>query len=205
MQSAIGSAKTISAATNAAPGVFTSTAHGLANGDHVLLEVSGMTEVNERIFQVRSVATNTFELEDPTGAASIDTTSFGVFTSGTAKVVTFGTSITGVSNFAPSGGDPKFLDTTTVHDTNDKQVVAGSTAMSYGLTFQWDPTDTAQAAMATAGQLGQKKGFKIMWPDGVFVLFYGTVGFNGAPGGDSQGITTTQGAIAMSGTPTYGK
>lgn len=205
MQSAIAAAKTISAATNTAPGVFTSTAHGFTNGDIVLLEVQGMIEVNNRLFQVMNVAANTFNLEGVDGVTGIDTTSYGVFTSGTAKLVTLGTTITGVSDFAPQGGDIKFLDTTTVQDVNDTQIAAGATALSYNLTFQWDPADAAQAAMNAASKLGEQKAFRILWPNNTYAMFYGSVGFNGAPGGGNQGITTTQGAVAMSGAPTYGK
>jgi Phage tail tube protein, TTP len=204
LQSAIGAAKTISAATNAAPGVFSSAAHGFANGDIVLLEVQGMVEVNNRLFQVMGVAAGTFILEGVDGVTGVDTTSYGTFTSGTAKLVTLGTSVTGVSGFSPTGGDIKFLDTTTVHDTDDKQITAGSTALSYNLTMQWDPADVAQAAMLATSRLGEPKAFRILWPNNVYAMFYGTVGYSGAPGGDNQGVTTSNAAVALSGSATYG-
>lgn len=199
MESAIASAKTISGATNADPGVFTSTAHGYSNGNVVLLEVQGMVEVNNRLFKVNNVATNTFELADIDGTTSIDTTSFGVFSSGTAKLVTLGTSITGVAGFSPSGGDIKTVDSTTVNDTVDTEIVVGATAQSYELQMQWDPGNAAQQAMRTAFDLRANKGFKIQWPDGAHVLFYGTVGYTMAPGGEKQGITTSPAKIAMLG------
>ena len=46
MESAIAAAKTITAITKAAPGVFSSTAHGFANGDLILLEIQGMVELH---------------------------------------------------------------------------------------------------------------------------------------------------------------
>lgn len=205
LQSAIAAAKTITAVTNDATGTFTSTAHGFVNGEIVLLELLGMTEVNNRLFEVMGVTANTFALESVDGVTAINTTSYGVFSSGTAKKITLGTSITGVSGFSPSGGDIKFLDTTTVHDTEDKQITAGSTALSYNLTFQWDPADAAQAAMLDTSRLGASKAFRILWPNNTYAMFYGTVGYNGAPGGDNQGITTTNAAVALSGTATYGK
>jgi hypothetical protein len=204
MQSAITAAKTITAATNAAPGVFTSSAHGLVDGDRVLLEVLGMSEVDGRMFTVFGSATNTFELENPAGTAGIDTTTFGVFTSGTAKRVTMGITMSGVQEFSPQGGDIKFLATTTVHDKKDKQTVVGANAMSYSLTMQWDPADAGQAAMIAAFEGGDNKAFKITWPNGRHMMFYGTVGYSGMPGGSSQGVTTSPAAIAMNGAPTYG-
>lgn len=198
-QSAIGAAKTLTAATNAAPGVFTSTAHGFVNGDVVLLEVQGMVEVNNRLFKVRNVAANTFELADISGASSVDTTNFGVFSSGTAKLITLGTSITGVQGFSPAGGDIKTVDSTTVHDTVDTEIVVGASAMSYELQMQWDPGNAAQQAMRAAFDVRASKAYKILWPDGAHVLFYGTVGYTMAPGGEKQGVTTSPAKIAMQG------
>lgn len=199
MESAIAAAKTIVSATNAAPGVFTATAHGYSNGDIVLLEVQGMVEVHGRLFKVVSVATDTFRIADVDGATGIDTTDYGVFASGTAKKVTLGTTITGVQDFSPSGGDIKTQPTTTVHDTQDTEIVTGATAMSYNLTMQWDPASAAQQAMIAAFQTRANKAYKILWPDGAYVLFYGTVGYTGAPGGGNQGVTTSPAKIAMLG------
>jgi hypothetical protein len=199
MQSAIAAAKTVSAITNANPGVVSSTAHGYSNGDIVLMEVQGMTEVHGRLFKVVGVATDSFRLCDVDGSAGIDTTLFGIFSSGTAKKLTLGTTITGVQDFSPSGGDIKTVPTTTVNDTVDTEIVVGASAMSYNLTMQWDPANAAQKEMITAFQTRANRGFKVMWPDGAFVLFFGTVGYTGAPGGSNQGVTTSPAKIAMLG------
>ena len=89
MQSAIAAAKTITAATNAAPGVFTSTAHGYTDGDHILLEVEGMPTLNKRVFQVYASATNTFQLEGIDGASGIDTTLLGAAASCVVSAIAF--------------------------------------------------------------------------------------------------------------------
>lgn len=53
----------ISGITKASPGVITAAAHGLSNGDRVIVSgVSGMTEVNNRQFVVSNKTTDTFEL-----------------------------------------------------------------------------------------------------------------------------------------------
>lgn len=199
MQSAIAAAKTITAMTNAAPGVFTSTAHGYANGDIVLLEVPGVNEINNGLFKIVNTAANTFNIADVDGATGIDTTAFGVFASGTAKKVTLGTSIAGCAEFSPSGGEIKTISATTVHDLVDVDIVSGATALSYGLTMQWDPANAAQQAMIAAFRTRANRGFKILWPDGAYALFYGTVGYTGAPGGGSQAITTSPAKVVMAG------
>jgi len=197
MESAIAAPKTITAITKAAPGVVSSTAHGYSNGDVVLLEVQGMLEVNGRLFKVVSVATDSFQIAGPDGSTGLDTTNFNTFTSGTAKKVTLGTTITGCMDFNAAGGDIKTVDTTTVHDTQDTEIVVGATAQSYEMTVQWDPSAAAQQAMKAAFIARANKGFKIKWPDGAYVLFYGTVGYTGAPGGGKQGVTTSPAKISM--------
>ncbi len=199
MESAIAAAKTITGITKAAPGVISSTAHGYANGDFVLLEIQGMVELNGYLCKVVNVATDTFQVAGVDGSTGIDTTAFSTFSSGTAKKVTLGTSITGVQDFQASGGDIKTEDTTTVNDLVDTQIVVGATAQSFDLTMQWDPSNAAQQAMIAAFRTRANKGFRIVWPDGAQVAWYGTVGYTGAPGGAKQGVTTSPAKITMLG------
>jgi len=199
MESAIATAKTISGITKAAPGVVSSTAHGFTNNDIVLLEVQGMVELNGRLFKVVNSAADNFQLAGVDGTTGIDTTLYNTFSSGTVKKVTLGTSITGVQEFTFSGGDIKTVDTTTVNDLVDTQIVVGAAAQAADMTMQWDPSSAAQQAMIDAFQTRANKGFKVMWPDGAFVLWYGTVGYTGAPGGGKQGVTTSPAKITMLG------
>jgi hypothetical protein len=76
------SAKTITAITQASPGVITSNSHGLSNGDEIYIAaVVGMTELNGRNYRVAGATTNTFTLVDLFGNA-INTTGFTAYTSG---------------------------------------------------------------------------------------------------------------------------
>lgn len=204
MESAIAAAKTISAITKAAPGVFSSTAHGFANGDMILLEVQGMVELNGRLFKVVSVAADTFQVAGVDGTTGLDTTLYSTFSSGTAKKLTLGTTITGVQDFSFSGGDIKTVDTTTVNDVVDTQIVVGASAQAADMTMQWDPSSAAQQAMIAAFQTRANKGFKVVWPDGAWTAWYGTVGYTGAPGGGKQGVTTSPAKITMLGSLTIG-
>jgi hypothetical protein len=74
------------AGTNANPGVFTKTAHGLTVGKFVVVLVttrgSGWRDLNFQVWKVRGVPTaDTFTLETVAGAA-LDTTSWGSFPTG---------------------------------------------------------------------------------------------------------------------------
>lgn len=199
MESAIAAPTTITAITKAAPGVFSAAGHNLVNGDFVLLEIQGMVELHGYLMKVVDVSAGVFGVADVDGTTGIDTTLFSTFTSGTAKKVTLGTSITGVQEFSFSGGDIKTVDTTTVHDTVDTQIVVGASAQAADMTMQWDPSSAAQKAMLTAFKTRANKGFRVVWPDGASTLWYGTVGYTGAPGGGKQGVTTSPAKITMLG------
>ncbi|MEK9811170.1 MAG: ubiquitin-activating E1 FCCH domain-containing protein, partial [Candidatus Nanopelagicales bacterium] len=82
LQVLVGSPKTITAITQASPGVLTSNSHGLSDGEEIYIDsVGGMVELNNRNFKVANATTNTFTLQDLFGN-DIDTTGYTAFTSG---------------------------------------------------------------------------------------------------------------------------
>src|SRR5712671_250639 len=82
--------KTITAITQANPGVITSNTHGYANGDWIVIsDVVGMVLLNGNTFIVAGVTANTYTLTDLFGNV-INTTSYGTYISGgtTARIYT---------------------------------------------------------------------------------------------------------------------
>lgn len=78
----VSSEVTITGATQASPIVITSIAHGLSDGDEVIISgVSGMTELNNRSFVIAGTTANTFQLRDNFGN-NTDSTFFGSYVSG---------------------------------------------------------------------------------------------------------------------------
>jgi len=74
--------KTITAITQANPGVITSTAHGYSNGDWITISgVVGMVLLNGNTFIIAGVTANTYTLTDLFGNV-INTTSYGTYISG---------------------------------------------------------------------------------------------------------------------------
>lgn len=75
-------AYSISSITQADPAVVTtSSAHGLSNGDTVIIRnVNGMTEVNKKRYLAASVTSDTFELQDLSGD-DIDSSSYVAYSS----------------------------------------------------------------------------------------------------------------------------
>ena len=72
---------TITGITKANPAVVTAVAHGLADGDGVLIsDVSGMTQINNKVLIVANGTTDTFELEDYDASGHSTYTSGGTAT-----------------------------------------------------------------------------------------------------------------------------
>lgn len=198
MQSAIAATKTITAITKASPGVVSSTAHGYSNGDFVILTVQGMHQVDQRVFRVSGVATDSFSLEGE------DTTNYDAFSSGTAQKLTFGTSITTATTLSSSGGGYSFIDVTTVHDNTQKQIPGLAEASKFEFDNIWDISDAGLIAMKSASDQQAQRAFKFTFGSGgQIMVFTGHVGANLLPGGAAQQLVTTKAAITMNGTPTY--
>jgi|APLak6261659120_1056016.scaffolds.fasta_scaffold00065_14 Phage tail protein. len=204
MQSALGVAKTITGISKAAPGVVTGT-HDFANGDFVVLSVVGMSQLNGRVFRVCNVATTvSFQLEDVSGGTGIDTTNFDTFTSGTAKKITFGTSITTASSINVSGGDFDFIDTTTIHSNQKTQIPGSANPITISMEQLWDITDAGQIAMKSASDLQSQMAFKLTYgTGGPIQVFTGYVGFTAAPTGSAQEKIVSPASITMFGSPSY--
>lgn len=198
MQSAIASAKTITAITKDNPAVATSAAHGYSDGDILYLEVTGMHQLNEKVVRVANSAADTFELE------GINSTDFDTFSTGTAQELTIDQSITSATTISVSGGDFDFIDTTTIHQSTKTQIPGLPSAITFQMDQIWDSTDAGQAAMKAASDVQARRAFKFQFGTGGKVIYFsGYVGFAGLPGGSAQQLVTSSAVITMNGTPTY--
>ncbi|MGZ5000623.1 MAG: phage tail tube protein [Methylomonas sp.] len=204
VQSALGAAKTITGISKAAPGVVTCT-HDFSNGDYVLLSVQGMWQVDDRVFRVCNVSTTvSFQLEDVTGGTGIDTSAFDTFSSGTAKKITFGTSVTTMAGVTMSGGEFDKLDTTLIH-SNVKSNIPG-TGNPFTMDFEhlWDVTDPGQKALKAASDSQSKLAYKFTFGvGGVVMVFNGYTGHSALPNASALQVIKTKTSIDAQGAPTY--
>lgn len=198
VQSALATAVTISGITKANPGVV-SWASGTdpANGDYVLMKVQGMFQLDYRVCRVANLngAGNTFELE------GVDTTSFDTFSSGTFEVITFGTTLSIISDVSASGGEPEFIDVTTIHDDINKQVPGNFSAIVYNMTANWDPADAGLVALKAASDIKAIRCVRITFADNTRVAFAGYVAASGVPTGSAKAKVATPIAITAYGRP----
>lgn len=198
MQSALAADKTLTAITIGATATVTSTAHGYVNGDLVLISAQGMRQVDGRIFRVASSTANNFALEGE------DTSGYDAFSSGSAQLITFGTSITTATTVNGSGGDFDFIDTTTIHGNAKTQIPGLANPATYSFENIWDVSDAGLKAMKTASDAQSQRCFKFTFGvGGQVMLFNGYVGASLLPGGSAQDKVTTQTTVTMFGSPTY--
>jgi hypothetical protein len=198
VQSALAAAKTISAITKASVAVATSASHGYANGDYLTLAIQGMFELDNRVIRVANVTTNTFELE------GVDSTLYTTFSSGTAQAITFGTTLSVVTDVNVSGGDFDQIDVTTIHDNVKKQIPGSASPINVGMTALWDPADAGLTALKTASDARAQRAVRVTFSDSTKWLFNGYVGCTNAPTGSGQQKVTTPLTINVFGrTTTY--
>lgn len=200
MQSALATAVVVNSISKAATGVVGYTGTDPNNGDYVFIEAQGMFQMNDRVCRVANVnaVDNTFELE------GIDTQEFDAFVSGTAAVITFGTSVTTATTISAAGGGFDFIDTTTIHGNAKTQIPGLPNAASFTMDNIWDVSDAGLLAVKEASDAQAKRAFKFTFgTNGQIMVFAGYVGGNLLPGGTAQQLVTTQTVITMNGTPSY--
>lgn len=204
MQSALGADLTISAITQANPGVVTSAGHGLVNGEYVVFEITnGMRQIHDKVYRVANKTVDTFQIEDVSGGTGVDTTNFDAFVAGVCNKITYGTSITTATTMNVSGGDFEMLDATTIHQAQRTVVPGLPSETKFEFDNIWDPTDAGQVAMKSASEAQAKRAFKLTFGTGGRIcVFNGYVGFAGAPQGNAQEIVKTSAVITSQGTIT---
>lgn len=131
-------AKTISAISNAAEAVVSSTAHGLLAGDVVEIS-SGWGRLNRRVFEVKSATTDAFVI-------AVDTQSQNFYpvgsSAGSVRKVQTWTQISQITGASSSGGDPKTVDYKYVESDVSYSINDGFNATQYTLTIDADAIGT---------------------------------------------------------------
>lgn len=174
----IDAAKTVSSISNANPAVATSTAHGFANGDIILLN-SGWQKLNDRLLRVANQASGTFEL------AGQDTTSTTLYPTGTsagsAKKVSAWTQITQVLECSTSGGEMQFATYSFLENDFESQIPTQHSAQSLTMSIADDPTLAGYVALKKAAADRQAIPLRAQMPNGSVIYYYGYISFNETP------------------------
>ncbi|MGE3346055.1 MAG: phage tail protein [Ramlibacter sp.] len=181
--------------TNAAPPVAGSVAHGLADGD-ILLVNSGWTKLDGRIARVDNADTDDFELE------GIDTTNTGFFPAaagvGTVSKITAWTSITQVLDVQPTGGDQQFQNYEFFEDDMQMQVPDRIAAQSIALVIADDPTLPGYLALKAAHEASAIRALRFTLPNGSKIFYNGYVSFNETPSMSKGNVMSVRAQLSLS-------
>lgn len=178
LASGYGTALPVTIATNAAPPVLTSTAHGLANGDFVEV-TSGWSRLDQKTCRVSGVTANTFNLE------GIDASSVLIYPAGggigSVREVTGYTQLAQVLSSSSTGGEQQFLTYQFLEGDSQKQIPTFKNAA--GLTFSV-ADDATQAGYIIASEANDdrlKRSVKISLPSGAILSYNAYISINKTP------------------------
>jgi len=167
--------KAITNITKASPAVVTTSgAHGYSNGDDIkIIDVVGMTEVNNKTYLVANATSNTFELTNSAGT-NIDSTSYGDYISG-GEAHELVDTISGLSHL-----EGETVQVKTDGGTHpDKVVISGSITLdysSYEVTVGLPYTTTIETLdMVFNDNLGVGFGQDVKWVRPVLYLYNSTL------------------------------
>ena len=167
--SAYGASKTMSAVSNADPGVATLEAsHGVATGEFIEV-TSGWARLNSRIVKAGTVATN----DVPLLGVNTTSTSFYPATSGTGSVreISTWTTISQITRaISISGGEQQFADITALEDPIDKQIPTRRSPVSCTLPVFFDPELSWVATVRSVADSATATAVRFTYPDGTVIV-----------------------------------
>jgi hypothetical protein len=178
ISSGTGSALPVTVATNAAPCVMTSTAHGLANGD-VVIVVSGWGRITNRVWRVANITANTFELE---GSDTSDTDAYPAGSGiGTATEVTGWTQLQQVTDPQSQGGEQNFTTFQFVEDLDETRIPTNRSAAGLNLSVGDDPTLAGHILATQADEDRVPRAVRISAVNGAKTYYYSWITIGKTP------------------------
>ena len=194
-----GTAKVVSAITNANPGVVTAATHGFANGDLVTM-TSGWSNLNNRVVRVAGSAASAFNLDGQ------DTTSTSLYPAGsgvgTVTPITAFQQITQIMGFATTGGDQQFATFSFLEQNFETQIPTIFSAQSITIDIADDPSLAGYLALKSASDARAIRALKITMPDGSFILYQGYVSFNETPTVSKGQVMQVKATFSLQSRPT---
>ena len=196
--SGYGSAKMISAITNANPGVATSAAHGFTDGD--ILEVtSGWSRLTNKIVRVDGSATGTFELE------GIDTTSTSVYSAGggtgTAREITGWTQLAQIVGSTSSGGEQQFLNYQFLEADAESRIPTFKSAAGIQFTVADDPSLPGYILAKAANDDRVPRAIRVTLSNGAILLYNAYVSLSTIPSLTVNELMTIEVTLSLTAEP----
>lgn len=171
--------KTMSALTNANPGVATLEAsHGVVEGD--FMEVtSGWSRLNGKIIKAGTVTTNDVQL------LGMNTTSTTIYPAsagtGSVREITGWTQVQQVLESSSTGGEQQFLEYQFLEDDAQKRIPTFKSAAGLTISIADDPTLAGYILAETANDDRLPRAVRITLPSGAIILYNAYISLNKTP------------------------
>lgn len=195
----LAAAKAVSAISNASPAVATAGAHGLKDGDVVVVR-SGWTRLNDKAVRVTGSDTGTFKLE------GIDTTKTTVYTAGagtgSVRAVTAWAQISQITEVASTGGEQQFATFGFLEEDEDRQVPTTKSPVSMTFTVADDPLLPYVAVCETADQDKEARPLRLTLPNGSVMYYNAYVSITSTPTLSRNNIMTRVITLSLASRPT---
>lgn len=197
--STYGASQSISAFTNANPGVATVTSHGYANGD--LLEItSGWDRMNGRIFRAAGVATNTFQAE---GEDTSNTTTYPAGSgTGSVRKITAWQTLQQIIESSSTGGDQQFAEYAFLNSNATRRIPTDRNPFGITFTIADDPTLPQYAILAAADNDRAPRAVRVSLPSGGVILYHAYLSMSRTPTLTRNQLMTVQVTLSLVGDPT---
>jgi len=186
-------AVTITAISNANPAVVTAAAHGLSDGDVVLI-TSGWAKLNGRIARVTDSDTGTFALD---GIDTTDTTKYPAGAgAGSVKPVSTWVQVPQITEVNTSGGEQQFATFGFLEEDDDRQIPTTKSPSSMTLTVADDPAQAFVAIVEAADERRAIEAARLNLVNGSSILYSAYLSITSTPTLARNNIMTR--AITMS-------
>ncbi|WP_368640482.1 phage tail tube protein [Castellaniella ginsengisoli] len=179
--------------SNANPAVVSATAHGLTDGDYVVV-TSSWPQLDGMLLRVEDSTTDDFELG---GVDTSDTTKFPTGGTLSVKKVTTWLEIPKIMNPQSSGGEQQFFTWQYLAEKIQRQKPTVKSAKSIGMEVAYDDTHPAHyTALIEADESGNAYPIRVRLPSGTEMAYSMFIGFDADPSKNQGQIMTN--ALAMS-------
>jgi len=177
--STYGSVATLSALTNANPGVATlSASHGVSTGD--IIEVtSGWAQLNNRIVKAGTVATNDVPL---TGIDTTNTTTYPAGSgTGSVREITAWQQIVQVTDVSTQGGDQQFATYSFLESSDQFQIPTTRSPQSLQFSVGDDTSLPHYAVLKAANDDRLQRALRVSLPGGSVIYYNAYITLNETP------------------------
>jgi len=192
-------ADTVSAVTNANPGVATTSgAHGVTTG--AFIEVtSGWSRLNNRIVRAASASGSSLAYE---GIDTSSTTNYPAGTgTGSFREITAFTQISQILDLQTSGGDMQFATYSFLEQDFQSQLPTEASPMSLTFTIADDASLAGYIALKAASESRALTGLKATMPSGSIIVFNGYVSLNETPTMSKGQVMGCKATFSLQGKP----